>query len=90
MLLLSEPDSDRRTWQDSWLWAQHHEPPDLSRCAGRLDPRAIDPAHVLTDHEVWALAVRARARNATVLRLSRQTETAGGPARVARLARWRA
>lgn len=59
LMLLPSPDGSKpRAWQDAWVWAQHHRRPHL---AGPWDRSALDPAGVLSDEEVWALALRAGA-----------------------------
>lgn len=90
MLLPSAANSERRAWQAAWLWAQRRGAPEVPRRSGTLDPRAVDPEHVLTDEEVWALAVRAGARNAAALRGDPSPGVGAGSGRILRLVRWRA
>ncbi len=64
MLLPSPFGSKPRAWQDAWCWAQRHRPPQV---AALWERSALDPAGVLTDEEVWALALRAGAGAAEVV-----------------------
>lgn len=91
MLLPSALGSEAQPWQDAWCWAQLHDAPRLADQSAPLDRRSLDPAGVLTDEEVWALALRAGAGpvQAAVLRAARRGEfLAGGRVGRRRLA-WR-
>lgn len=90
MLLPSPPDDAAHPWQAAWVWAQRHNPPRLGNGSAPLIREHLDPFAVLTDEEVWALALRAGAGRTVVasLRRSGHGESAASSG-LRRLARWR-